>query len=665
MADTNIASLLSVQASTSSSAPASRTAGVDPAGSKAAPDDTHTFGQALHRVSAREDSSSQGTQNGAAAKDSLQGSADGRDVQDAQGKQNSGKADAKSRDAAQSHAKNVAEKTADTPALTQDAEDDGKAVKADAQPTQMVNLLFSVLEMQEQPSEVPDEASGLTDAVMPTSTAVCATDTRYAANPVNSANPALQTILPQAEDVSAKGQDMLKVLSGQGWQTTEARASQHAQAVAETALAEAASVQEAVHAMLQESGTSADLTAALQGLSSPAILQAKRGSAAEPDSALSKLVSLTRQTVAETASVDMDTAEAIAQQNAAATTTDVLTGEAPKPAPTLQQPSAQVEALSPMTGRVEVVTEGAPQELQTQSRLVHLTSPADAAQATSGADTDAVQTAALSPMTGRVEVVTEGAPQELQTQSRLVHLTSPADAAQATSGADADAVQTALQQAVRSFKDAPFGDSSSNGQDTTGSQETGKAETVSQTGSGSPTASVSAFQQAVHQSIHGAQDTTQTPQTAQQDYHIQQQIVDQARLIRRGEDTQMVIRLKPEHLGNLMLKVSVSADGSVTASFHSDNAQVRTIIENSLSQLRTELNQQGIKVDQVEVYAGLADGGLPQQSGQHQSGQRQGGWHAMRSTREGVEALEDEQNLQAVLAQQSGENSAAGIDYRV
>lgn len=620
MADTNIASLLSVQASTSSSAPASRTAGVDPAGSKAAPDDTHTFGQALHRVSAREDSSSQGTQNGTAAKDSLQGSADGRDVQDAQGKQNSGKADAKSRDAAQSHAKNVAEKTADTPALTQDAEDDGKAVKADAQPTQMVNLLFSVLEMQEQPSEVPDEASGLTDAVMPTSTAVCATDTRYAANPVNSANPALQTILPQAEDVSAKGQDMLKVLSGQGWQTTEARASQHAQAVAETALAEAAtteaaSVQEAVHAMLQESGTSADLTAALQGLSSPAILQAKRGSAAEPDSALSKLVSLTRQTVAETAYVDMDTAEAIAQQNAAATTTDVLTGEAPKPAPTLQQPSAQVEALSPMTGRVEVVTEGAPQELQTQSRLVHLTSPADAAQATSGADTDAVQ--------------------------------------------------TALQQAVRSFKDAPFGDSSSNGQDTTGSQETGKAETVSQTGSGSPTASVSAFQQAVHQSIHGAQDTTQTPQTAQQDYHIQQQIVDQARLIRRGEDTQMVIRLKPEHLGNLMLKVSVSADGSVTASFHSDNAQVRTIIENSLSQLRTELNQQGIKVDQVEVYAGLADGGLPQQSGKQQSGQRQGGRHAMRSTREGVEALEDEQNLQAVLAQQSGENSATGIDYRV
>ena len=591
MADTNIASLLSVQASTPSSAPASKTAGVDPAGSKAAPDDTHTFGQALHRVSVREDSSSQGTQDGAAAKDSLQGSADGRDVQNAQGKQNSGKADAKSRDAAQSHAKNVAEKTADTPALTQDVEDDGKTVKADAQPTQMVNLLFSVLEMQEQPSKAQDGASGLTDAVMPTSTAVCATDTMYVANPVNSANPALQTILPQAEDVSAKGQDMLKVLSGQGWQTTEARASQQAQAVAGTALAEsattearasqqaqavartalaesatteAASVQEAVHAMLQESGTSADLTAALQGLSSPALLKAKHGSAAEPGSALSKLVSLTRQTVAETASVGMDSAEATAQQNAATTTADVLTNEAPKTTATSQQPSAQ----------------------------------------------------------------------------------------------------TALQQAVRPLKDAPFGDSSSNGQDTTGSQETGKAETVSQTGSGSPTASVSAFQQAVHQSIHGAQDTTQTPQTAQQDYHIQQQIVDQARLIRRGEDTQMVIRLKPEHLGNLTLKVSVSADGSVTASFHSDNAQVRTIIENSLSQLRTELTQQGIKVDQVEVYAGLADGGLPQQSGQRQSGGRQGGRHAMR-TRESVEALEDEQNLQVVLAQQSGENSAVGIDYRV
>ena len=92
------------------------------------------------------------------------------------------------------------------------------------------------------------------------------------------------------------------------------------------------------------------------------------------------------------------------------------------------------------------------------------------------------------------------------------------------------------------------------------------------------------------------------------DFNITQQIIDQAKLIKRAENTEMVIKLNPEHLGELTLKVAVTSNGSVSASFHSDNVQVRTIIENSLVQLRSDLNQQGLKVDQVEVYAGLADG---------------------------------------------------------
>ena len=110
------------------------------------------------------------------------------------------------------------------------------------------------------------------------------------------------------------------------------------------------------------------------------------------------------------------------------------------------------------------------------------------------------------------------------------------------------------------------------------------------------------------------------------DFNITQQIIDQAKLIKRAENTEMVIKLNPEHLGELTLKVAVTSNGSVSASFHSDNVQVRTIIENSLVQLRSDLNQQGLKVDQVEVYAGLADGQLPQGEGQgawqHQQGQQ-------------------------------------------
>lgn len=168
-------------------------------------------------------------------------------------------------------------------------------------------------------------------------------------------------------------------------------------------------------------------------------------------------------------------------------------------------------------------------------------------------------------------------------------------------------------------------------------------------------------------SIDGTQ-ASQSAQAAQQpqtDYDVPQQIVDQARLIQRGQDTEMVIHLKPEHLGDLTLRVSVGADGAVNASFHSNNAEVRTIIENTLVQLKQELNNQGIKVDNVGVYAGLADGGLPQDSGQQswQQGSSQGQHH---STQESAEAFEDGQELAAALAAQKEGNAATdGVDYRV
>ena len=75
---------------------------------------------------------------------------------------------------------------------------------------------------------------------------------------------------------------------------------------------------------------------------------------------------------------------------------------------------------------------------------------------------------------------------------------------------------------------------------------------------------------------------TQDAQRPQPDYEIPRQIVEQARLLRTLNDTQMVIRLHPEHLGELTLRVSVGSNGAVQASFHSDNAQVRNVIENSL-----------------------------------------------------------------------------------
>ena len=164
-------------------------------------------------------------------------------------------------------------------------------------------------------------------------------------------------------------------------------------------------------------------------------------------------------------------------------------------------------------------------------------------------------------------------------------------------------------------------------------------------------------------------EPVQEPQTRPQpDYEIPRQIVEQARLLRTLTDTQMVIRLKPEHLGELTLRVAVGSDGAVQASFHSDNAHVRNVIENSLVQLRQELSNQGIKVDRVGVYTGLADGQMPQ-------GQGQGAWQQSGGSRRETQTyargdaddyFDDIEGLAPVAAQEAGSAAGAdGVDYRV
>ena len=162
---------------------------------------------------------------------------------------------------------------------------------------------------------------------------------------------------------------------------------------------------------------------------------------------------------------------------------------------------------------------------------------------------------------------------------------------------------------------------------------------------------------------------TQDAQRPQPDYEIPRQIVEQAKLLRTLNDTQMVIRLHPEHLGELTLRVSVGSNGAVQASFHSDNAQVRNVIENSLVQLRQELNNQGLKVDRVGVYAGLTDGQMPQ-------GQGQEAWQQQSSHRgetriygrgDADDYLDEIDTLAPAMTaeEHSGSVSADGVDYRV
>ena len=146
---------------------------------------------------------------------------------------------------------------------------------------------------------------------------------------------------------------------------------------------------------------------------------------------------------------------------------------------------------------------------------------------------------------------------------------------------------------------------------------------------------------------------TNAASTAPADPHgVFDQIVAQARMIRLPDSTEMVIRLRPEHLGELVLKVAVDAAGTVNATFHSSNAEVRAVLEANLQQFRQEMQQQGVRVQGAAVYAGLGDA-LPQQQ-QGQQGK------SPQSKNTGIAA---EEKLEPVeLSLDTGD---AAVDYRI
>lgn len=153
---------------------------------------------------------------------------------------------------------------------------------------------------------------------------------------------------------------------------------------------------------------------------------------------------------------------------------------------------------------------------------------------------------------------------------------------------------------------------------------------------------------------------TATPAQATPDvYQVVEQIVEQAKVIARQQNTEMVMQLKPEHLGELTLKVAVE-NGVVNASFHSNNPEVRGLLEASLPQLKQELSNAGLKVDNVSVYAGLSQ--FQPNQGQERNQQQQ----LMKSTnkkavKDFVEAVEGDLTGSSL----TGVGLQAGVDYRI
>ncbi len=102
------------------------------------------------------------------------------------------------------------------------------------------------------------------------------------------------------------------------------------------------------------------------------------------------------------------------------------------------------------------------------------------------------------------------------------------------------------------------------------------------------------------------------------------QIVQTVELDVTGEYGEVRLQLKPEHLGELQVKVATN-NGVISATFIAESHTVKSLIEAGLSQLKEQLTQQGLHIQDVSVQVGGDSPGRQSYPGGHEPGWA-GGW---------------------------------------
>lgn len=95
-------------------------------------------------------------------------------------------------------------------------------------------------------------------------------------------------------------------------------------------------------------------------------------------------------------------------------------------------------------------------------------------------------------------------------------------------------------------------------------------------------------------------DFSEQLEMADQIRNIANQIIEQIKVVIRPTQTSLEIQLNPEHLGKVNLNI-VSKEGALTAQFTAQNQIAKEAIESNIQLLRENLENQGIKVDAIEV----------------------------------------------------------------
>lgn len=82
---------------------------------------------------------------------------------------------------------------------------------------------------------------------------------------------------------------------------------------------------------------------------------------------------------------------------------------------------------------------------------------------------------------------------------------------------------------------------------------------------------------------------------------IMNQITEFAKVNLSPDNSSIEMQLNPENLGKVYLHIAATKEGNITAELAVSSETVKTALEAQIADLRTSLNQQGIKVDAVEV----------------------------------------------------------------
>ena len=138
------------------------------------------------------------------------------------------------------------------------------------------------------------------------------------------------------------------------------------------------------------------------------------------------------------------------------------------------------------------------------------------------------------------------------------------------------------------------------------------------------------------------------------------QIVEEIKTLIKGNTTSMELQLHPESLGRVQIQL-VAREGAITAQISAQTEAARHAIESQLSTLKESFQNQGLKVEAVEVT--LQPQGFNMQQQQNFEGQQQSSKAKRQIRLEDVDLQEDELTEEESIAVDMMQRNGNQVDF--